>query len=125
MKNSRPCSDVRPGVFHRFRFGKFLLCEFCVTHHFTGLLASDGVDVEPLEEDFRSCSGRSEVDLDKARAFLFGLAGDVVDSNAVLGLHDIVFYKGEEVGDTAADVALETKMSRARATSLSKLRSAL
>ena len=49
----------------------------------------------------------SQVDLDHARALLFGLGRYVLNGDAVVGGDDVVFGEGEKVADTAADVALE------------------
>lgn len=51
--------------------------------------------------------GGCQVHLDYARAFLFCLAGDVLHGDAVVGGDYVVLGEGEEVTDTAADVALE------------------
>lgn len=49
----------------------------------------------------------SQVHLDYARAFLFSLAGDILHGDAVVGGYNVAFSEGEQVADTAADIALE------------------
>lgn len=51
--------------------------------------------------------GRGEVNLDGARALLLGLARDVGDADAVVGVDGVLLCEGEEVATAAAYIALE------------------
>ena len=51
--------------------------------------------------------GRCQIDLYDSRTLFFGLARNVLDCCSVFRCDDVVLGEGEEVADTAADIALE------------------
>ena len=67
----------------------------------------DGVPVAALVTFQYLDGGGGQIHLDYARTFFFGLAGDILHGDAVVGGDYVVLGEGEEVADTAADVALE------------------